>query len=180
MSFSTLAIIIGLGFALPQIQGLRSPHDFKKSLNSFPRSVPTGVFLMFIGTAWFLWNLNNERISDFAAYKNMMFVGFAGIGVATCVFIRDFLAARGLAIVLLLLAKQVVDSGRWIESDWRLVLVTWAYLWVIAGMWITISPWRLRDWIGWMTATPERIKYGCIARLAFGLLVAALGLFAFK
>jgi hypothetical protein len=50
---------------------------------------------------------------------------------------------------------------------------------VIAGMWFTISPWRLRDLIEWATANPKRTKLGSGIRLAFGLLVAALGLFKF-
>ena len=179
MKFSTLSVLIGLGFALPQARGLANPEAFKKSLRAFPRSLPWGYALVALGTAWFLYNLSNERISDFEPYKKFMLAGFAGIGVATCVFVKDFLAARGLAIVMLLLAKITVDSARWIENDWRLVVVTWAYVWIVAGMWITISPWRLRDWFDWMTETPARIKTGCAVRLAFGLFVVALGLFVF-
>ena len=33
------------------------------------------------------------------------------LGVATCIFVQDFLAVRGLAIVLLLVAKLMVDTG---------------------------------------------------------------------
>ncbi len=179
MKFSTLSVLIGLTFALVQVRGLANPEAFKKTLLAFPRSLPWGYSLVALGTLWFLSNLSNERISDFEPYKKFMLAGFAGIGIATCVFVKDFLAARGLAIVMLLLAKLTVDSARWIETDWRLVVVTWAYIWILAGMWITISPWRLRDWFDWITQTPARIKTGCALRLTFGLLVAFLGLFLF-
>jgi hypothetical protein len=46
---------------------------------------------------------------------------------------------------------------------------------VVAGIWLTVSPWRLRDLLQWGTATEKRIKIGCSLRLAFGLLVALLG-----
>ena len=84
---------------------------------------------------------------------------------------------RGLAIVLLLLAKLMVDTGRpaLAQTHWVLVIQTWAYVLVVAGMWLTVSPWRLRDLLAWGTANEQRIKVGCGLRLAFGLFVAAWG-----
>jgi len=180
MRLSTLTIVLGLGFGLPQLYGLLQPVKFREAVRKFPRSEPWGYALMLLGTVWFLWNLNQENISDFAAYKKAMLIGFAAVGVATCIYVRDFLAVRGLAIVFLLLAKLMVDTARWEETEWRLVIVTWAYLLVVAGMWLTISPWRLRDFLNWATATDQRVRIGSGLRLAFGLFVVALGLAVFR
>ena len=60
------------------------------------------------------------------------------------------------------------------------MIVTWAYALVVAGMWFTISPWRLRDLLNWATATDTRIRVGSGVRLAFGLFVAVLGLTVFR
>jgi len=180
MRLSTLTIVLGLGFGLPQLYGLLQPVKFREAVRKFPRSEPCGYALMLLGTVWFLWNLNQENISDFAAYKKAMLIGFAAVGVATCIYVRDFLAVRGLAIVFLLLAKLMVDTARWEETEWRLVIVTWAYLLVVAGMWLTISPWRLRDFLNWATATDQRVRIGSGLRLAFGLFVVALGLAVFR
>jgi len=180
MKLSTLAILLGLGFGVPQLYGLLKPAKFRDAVRRFPRSEPVGYVLMLLGTVWFLWNLQQENISDFAAYKKVMLIGFAAVGVATCIYVRDFLAVRGLAIVFLLLAKLMVDTARWEETEWRLVIVTWAYLLIIAGMWFTVSPWRLRDLLTWGTATDNRIRIGCGMRLAFGLFVVILGLIVFR
>src|SRR5689334_17075131 len=145
INLSTLAVILGLGMGLPQIYGLMKPAAFAASVRKFPRSLPWGVALMLLGTAWFVGYLNEESISDFAAYKPILLAGFAAVGIASCFFVQDFLAVRGLAVVFLLLAKLVVDTARWAETDWRLVMVTWAYLMVIAGIWFTLYPWHLRD-----------------------------------
>ena len=176
-----LAILLGLGLGLPQIYGLTNPTAFGVAVRKFPRSVPWGVALMLLGTAWFVWNVSQEPISDFASIKTPLLIGFAAVGLGSCVFVQDFLAVRGLAVVLLLLAKLMVDTGRPYLSQTSLVLVIqgWAYLLVIAGLWLTISPWRLRDMLNWATATEKRIKVGCGIRLAFGLLVAALGVTVF-
>ena len=182
MKLSTLAILLGLGFGLPQLYGLLKPTKFREAVRKFPRNEPWGYALMLLGTAWFLWNLKNENIADFASYKSALLAGFALVGIATCVFVRDFLAVRGLAVVFLLLAKLMVDTGRpgLGDSSWVLVIQTWAYVLVIAGMWFTISPWRMRDFIQWGTATDQRVRVGSGLRLAFGLFVAILGLTEFR
>jgi len=166
---------------LPQIYGLLNPAAFGAAVRSFPRSLPWGCALMLLGTGWFLLNLSQESISDFAAYKNVLVLGFAAVGIGSCVFVQDFLAVRGLAVVLLLLAKLMVDTGRPHLSQTPLVLViqTWAYGLVAAGIWLTVSPWRLRDFLQWGTANERRIKIGCGLRLVFGLFVALLGFTAF-
>ena len=178
---STLAVVLGLGLGLPQIYGLVNPTSFATSVRKFPRSLPCGYFLMLLGTAWFLWNLSQESIADFASYKQWLFAGFAAVGIGSCIFVQDFLAVRGLAVVFLLLAKLMVDTGRTKlgDSAWIIVFQAWAYVLVIAGIWFTVSPWRLRDFLQWATANEKRIKIGCVARLAFGLFIAGLGLAKF-
>ena len=84
-----------------------------------------------------------------------------------------------MAVVLLLLAKFTLDTARWHDSSWRLVLVVWAYLWVVAGIWFTISPWRMRDLLNWATANEQRVRLGSAIRLGIGLFVAILGLTVF-
>ena len=181
MKLSILAIILGLGMALPQIYGLLKPEEFRSAVRKFPRSLPWGFALMILGTFWFLYNLSQESISDFASYKNVLYALFAAVGIGSCIFVQDFLAVRGLAVVFLLLAKLMVDTGRaHLGSGWVLVFQGWAYVLVVAGIWLTVSPWRLRDLLNWATMDERRIKIGCGIRLAFGLFIAALGFTAYK
>src|ERR1044072_3686132 len=143
MKLSLLSILLGLGMAAPQVYGLAKPTAFAAAVRKFPRSVPAGFLLMAIGTLWFLWLVKQEPIADFAAFKPHMMAAFAGIGVATWFFVQDFLAVRGLAVLCLLVAKLMVDTGRphLGETPWVLVIQSWAYLLVLAGMWFTVTPW---------------------------------------
>jgi hypothetical protein len=135
---------------------------------------------MLLATVWFIYNVRQEKIADFESMKPMLYALFVAIGVGSCLFLKDFLAVRGLAVVLLLLAKLMVDTARWADTAWRLVIVTWAYVLVIGGIWFTVSPWRLRDFLNWATATENRIRIGSACRLAFALLVLVLGLSVFR
>ena len=179
MKLSTLAIALGLLMGLPQIIGIVNPKGFASGVRKFPRSLPWGYALMIFGTAWFLYYLSLETNSDIAPYKKYLFAGFGFVGIASCFYVKDFLAVRGLAVVSLMLAKLMVDTARWAETDWRWVISGWAYFLVVMGMWLTISPWRLRDFLNWGTATEKRVKIGCALRLAFGLFVAVLGFTVF-
>lgn len=180
LTVSTLALILGLGVGVKGIYGLMNPAAFGAAMRNFPRSLPWGYALMLIGTLWFVWNVNQENNSDFATYKPVMLIGFGVVGVAVCIFVTDFLAVRGLAIVFMLLGKLMVDTVRWADTDWRWVISGWAYVLVIAGIWFTVSPWRLRDLLNWGTANEKRIRIGSAIRLAFGLFVATLGLTVFR
>src|SRR5436309_1447634 len=116
LKLSFLSIILGLGLALPNIYGVMKPGAFGQALKKFPRYTPAGFILMLVATGWFLLNLRVESVSDFLSFKPALFVLFAGVGIGACLFVQDFLAVRGLAVLLLLLAKLMVDSARWIDT----------------------------------------------------------------
>jgi hypothetical protein len=111
-----------------------------------------------------------------------MMAGFAAVGVLSCIFVQDFLAVRGLAVLFLLLGKFMVDTGRphLGDSPWVLLIQTWAYVLVVAGIYFTVTPWRLRDFVNWATATETRVRIGSAIRLCFAGLVVVLGLTVFR
>jgi hypothetical protein len=182
MKLSLLTILLGAGMSVPQFYGLARPKDFAATVRNFPRNYAAGIILMLLATGWFVWIVNNEPIADFAAYKPAMLAGFAAVGVLSCFFVRDFLAVRGLAVVLLLLAKLMVDTGRphLGESPFVLVIQTWAYVLVVAGIWFTVTPWKLRDLLEFATASETRVRIGSTIRLAFALFIITLGLTSFR
>jgi len=182
MKLSLLSILLGVGMGVPQVYGLARPAQLAAAARRLPRNLPVGVALMLLGTAWFLWIVNAEPIADFSAYKPMMMFAFAAVGLLACIFIQDFLAARGLAVLLLLLGKLMVDTGRphLGESAWVLVIQAWAYVLIVAGIWFTITPWKLRDLIEFATATEARTRLFSGVRLAFALFIVALGLTVFR
>lgn len=175
-----LVTLLGLAYGLPQILGFLQPARFAAALRKFPRSDLWGNILMPLGTLWFLWNLKQDTVADFDAFKPLMFLGFSIVGFGTCVFVRDFLAVRGLAVVSLLVAHVVLRKIQWIDTNWRLVVTAWAYLTIVAAIWITVSPWRLRDYIDWLHRDEGRTRLGSALRLAFGLLVAVIGVTAVR
>jgi hypothetical protein len=181
MSLSLLTILLGVVMALPQVYGLAKPAGLAAVAQKFPRNLPAGIFLMLLGTAWFVWNVNVEPIADFSVFKPYMIGAFIAIGIGSCIYVQDFLAVRGLAIVMLLLGKLMADTGRphLGESPFVEIIQAWAYVLVVGGIWFTITPWRLRDFINWATATESRTRLLSGLRLAFAVFIVILGLTAF-
>jgi hypothetical protein len=179
MKLSTLSICLGLGVAAVKLFGVVKPAAFAAAVRKLPRSLPLGYVTMLLGTAWFVWNVKGESLADFEQMKPYLYALFIGVGVGACVYVKDFLGARGLAVVMLLLAKLMLDTQRLADSEWRLVIAVWAYALVVGGMWFTAWPWRMRDLINWSTANEQRTRLGSGLGVAFGLFVTALGLAVF-
>lgn len=179
-SLSVLSLALGLLIAAPQLWMLAKPGEWRRWSTDFPRSKPIGYVLVLAATLWFLGYVSQETLADFSRFKPYMLIGFGAIGVMTCIYVSDFLAARGLALLLLLAAKLMVDTARWHPSDWRWVVTGLAYAWVFFGMWFTISPWRLRDFLAWHNRTDGRIRACALARLGLGALLVVLGMTVFR
>jgi hypothetical protein len=177
---SQLALVLGSGCLLAHLWPLLSPGTCAAWLRRFHRNTAVGVVLVLLGTAWFEWNLITTDISDFSEFRTPLLVGFVVLGIGCCFFVRDFLSIRGLAIVACLAADVVLDSQRWHPSPFKNVVTVWAYVWVVAGMWLAVAPWRARDWLAWCTAQESRLRALGLAGVAWGALVAVLGLTAYR
>jgi hypothetical protein len=179
-SLSIIALALGLGLGIPHLLGVWYPEKTAEALKKFPRSNLWGYILMGISTIWFIANVRQESIADFATMKKYMMGAFAVVGFGSCFFLKDFLAVRGLAVILLLLAKLTLDAARWHPSEWTILLQVMSYIWVFVGMWLTISPWRLRDWINWYTQSAGRVRAFSAMKVVGGLVIATLGFTVFR
>ena len=188
ISISNLSLLLG-GF-LVAVAGytLAKPAEVGQALKAFPRANAPGYVLMLSATAWFLWNIHIEQMEDYKDIKYLFYIGFGAVGIGSCVYLKDFLAVRGMAVFMLLLARLILDTQRVYMFDtpeetmsqWRIVFAIWGYAIVLMSMWLIVSPWRMRDMINWLTAEPRRLIFKSVFRLIFGLLLIVLGLSVFK
>jgi hypothetical protein len=179
MSLAMLSVILGV--VLCGLGGVMwgRPDGWRAWATAFPRSKAIGYVLVLAATGWFLWNVRGETLADFTKFKPFLLAGFGLVGVLTCIYVTDYLAARGLAVLLLLGAKLMVDTARHHVSDWRWVVSGLAYVWVVAGIWWTISPWRLRNSLAWLQSTSGRLRVGAMATLVLGVGLILLGVVVF-
>ena len=187
VSLANLSIVLGVFLVAVAGYSLARPAAVGQAMRAFPRANAPGYVLILAATAWFLWNIQSEDMADYREIKHWFYIGFGAVGIGSCIYLRDFLAVRGLAVFMLLLAKLMLDTQRHYMldtpvahvSEWRLVFPVWAYMIIVMSMWMVISPWRMRDMIQWMLAKPRRLAAKGWFRLGFGILLIALGLTVF-
>src|SRR5580765_7765983 len=116
IKLSTLAVILGFVAALLNVYGVLKPAAFAAAARKFPRYTPVGYVLMLVSTIWFVTNVSHESVADFASFKPALYALFVAVGLGACLFVRDFLPVRGLAVFILLLAQLMVDTARPIDT----------------------------------------------------------------
>lgn len=183
MNLFVVALLLAAGHALLGARALMSPASFGGSLRRFARNVPVGVVLMLLGTAWFLYNLWSSDLTDFAALRPFLYGAVALVGVGNCLFVQDYIAVRGASVVALLACDRILDLQRWHKTagfdpdGWlqpKNLVVLWCYVVVVLAIWLVHSPFRLRDALDWVAATPARLRQVGSGFAGFGLLLAGV------
>jgi hypothetical protein len=182
INLSQICLILGIGMIGSHAWALLDAKSTAAWLRRFPRNHLAGVILTLAATAWFEIDVKNENLEDIRWIKPALLVAFPAVGIGCCFYVRDFLAVRGLSLFLLILSAHLCEVARPHLGDtlWRDVLIGWAYVWVFFAFWLTLAPWRLRDWIGWLTALEGRLKLAAIAGIVWGGFVIGLGMTVLK
>jgi hypothetical protein len=140
---------------------------------SFPRSRRAAYVLFGAGAAWFLYIVTQLTEADFGNYKLVLFVVFAAIALLSFRLVPDFLAVRGLAVLVLLGAGSFLTAAfmQW-DYPQRLFMVAFVYLAIIAALFLAGYPYRLRDFFEWLFARPSRARTLGALCGGYGLLLA--------
>lgn len=175
MSLSVATLIPGLILLVLGLPLAIGHTGYAAVLKAMPRSTTAAYIFFGAGAAWFLNAIWHLSPADFGEYRTWLFWAFAAIAVLSFKCVPDFLAVRGLCVLMLMGAMPLLDAA-YMEYDHpqRLLMVTLVYLGIAAAIWLGAQPWRLRDWIGWLFARPGRARSIGAAIAGYGLLLAGV------
>jgi hypothetical protein len=162
-------LLIALGLPL-----LLNNSGFVVRLKSLPRS-PVATYVFFgAGAAAFLYNIWHLSPADFGDYRKLLFGAFALIAVLAFKYVPDFLAVRGLCVLVLVAAYPLLYSEAYMNFEhWQVNFYkAFVYLCIAAAIWLGAQPWRLRDFFEWLFARPGRARSVGGAVAGYGLLLA--------
>jgi hypothetical protein len=171
--------ILGAVIIVGRLPGVINPEKFSAEARKFPRSVLWGRVLMAICALWAGFVMYNAATDDFAWAKPLVVIGVPIVYALAIQYADQFLAIRGVAGLLLLIAKVTLNAADVSDSPSRLIVTVLAYLWVCAAVWMASAPHQVRDWINFVTKNAARCRAACSLGVMVGVFLMLLGLFVY-
>jgi len=147
------------------------------TLKALPRSSLAAFVLFGGGVLWFLVLVATMGEADriFGSSNAPWVVGFAVLGGLAMKYVPDFLAVRGLSVLVLLAAAPLLRAAFMEYAvPQRLFMVSFVFVAIIAALYLAAVPYRLRDFLQWLYARPVRARALGGGLLAYGLLLIAV------
>ena len=195
-----VSTLLGAFIVVSRLPGLIYPAKFREHMLKFPRSVIWGRVLMGIAAA-IAWVVMYQAAEPTAREEMLVpmpanllsalihivlvngpilvLIGFPIAYWVVIQYANTFLAMRAAAALMLLAAKQMVEAADLSDLPSRLVVTVFAYLWVVAAIWMTIAPHHFRDLLELGMADDKRCRAICGVGVGVGMLFLALGLFVY-
>lgn len=174
LPLSLASLLLGLALLVPGVLLLRQHPGFEKLLRNFPRSQTATWILFGGGAAWFLFRVLQLGEADFGDYKLLLFLLFGASAILAFTYVPDFLAVRGLAVLVLLSAGPLLDAAFLQEPASRLFLVSAVYLLIALSIYLGVVPYRFRDFVNWLGAGNRRAAWVGSVLSAYGALLCLL------
>lgn len=168
-SLQLVGLVVGILLIAAHVYGLTAPGTVTPFLRRLPRSRAIGTALLLLGTIWAFWLVQTMDLGEFARLRRYLIIAVPVGAILTWKFVDEFLAVRALGILALLAADVLLDAAFLRPEVSRLLLVTLAYAWVFAGLFLVGMPYILRDLIAWLLNRPARYRQAAILGVVYGL-----------
>lgn len=179
MPLSKVSILVGVAYCLLHLPMVIAPGLVKRGLAAFPRNRWAGGVLAAAALAWSAVEVHDMPLGMIDAFKSWLWILGPVIYVLVLVFMDEMLAVRALGGLLMLAACPVLEVQRVNDSPWTVVPAVMAYLWVVAGMVLILSPYRFRHAVERCCATEGSLRLMGLGGVVMGGLLIGLGLTVF-
>lgn len=176
MSLFLATLLPGLFLALLGALLLWGDPRVRSTAQALPRSSRAAWLFFGAGALWFLWRVSVLGEADliFFARPWPVLIGFAVLAVLSFIYTPDFLAVRGLCVLMLLVAEPLLQAAFMeYERPQRLLMVSAVYLGLAVAIYLAAAPYRLRDFLEWLFRSRGRARWVGATLLAYGLVTSA-------
>ena len=176
MSLFLATLLPGLFLAVLGALLLVNNATISSTAKAIPRSQRAAWLFFGLAAAWFVWRVSQLGESDLIFAKSPMplMIGFAVLAVLSFIYTPEFLAVRGLSILMLLAAEPLLYAAYMeYHHPQRLLMVTAVYIGISLAIYLGAAPYRLRDIFDWLFRVPSRPRFVGGILFAYGLATAA-------
>ena len=173
MSLFLATLLMGLLLSTKGLALLLNPTWLERRGRYLFRSNGAAILLFGGAALWFLWHISHLNEADFGAYRGWLLILFGFVAILSFFYVKDFLAIRGLAILVLLLSKELLDAAYMEEALSRLFLVLLVYGLILIAMYLGVMPYKMRDFHHWLFARRIRVRSVATITLLYGFVLLA-------
>ena len=176
MSLQSISILLGMLAVAGGLLGFYKPALIHRFAELYPRStVPAWIFTALC--CWLgareAWAMNMGFLDP---YKVYIYAIAPVVFIASVTYLKELLAARALGGFLLLIAVPVIRTAALSDKPFFQVIVALAYVWIIYGLILLMSPWWFRKFYRPFLENAALFKAAALAKTAMGLILIVLGL----
>lgn len=174
------SLLLGTLTTLLALVVLAGPKIAPPLLYAFPRHKWTGRCLAVLAWLGAAWATAVMPLAFLEPYKR-----FLPILVLVCVplswyWLEELLPCRASGGILMLFPAPLLMATRQHYSSWRLLLVVYAYIAIVAGMTFMLYPWHLRRLCHRLAASARWREVVGTVVLALGFSIIVVGMVALR
>lgn len=172
-SLAWLTGVCGGGMVMAGAVAIWRADTVRELLARFPRSRVSGYGLAALGLGWFGYLLYlSPWLDQIERFKPLMIVAVPLFILLVCIYADDLLAPRALGGLCVLMPQYLLEAGRWHASPLSLLTQGLAYLVVVAGVVLVLTPYMFRKTHAWVygSGVRARLVWGCILGMGVGML----------
>lgn len=171
-----MGIVVGAWLIVSHLAALLKPDLARDFLVRFPRNEKLGIGMVIVGFAWsyVIWSCMD--LGEFYTIERPVQMIIIGMCVGVIIFVKEFIAVRSLGFLMILAAAPMLDSAFLQEPQTRLLLVAFAYVIAVLGMFWVGMPYLMRNQVTWVTSEPRRLRIAAIAGLVYGAILLGCAL----
>jgi uncharacterized protein YjeT (DUF2065 family) len=179
-SLSMVSLSAGVVAAAGGVACLLGAGTARSALAALPRNRSAGWIITAVVICWSAWLLYHTPLGRFDGLKPLVFIA-APVSIYLLVtFVDELIAARALGALLLLIPSPMLAAVRTSYSYWRWPIGIVAYLLVVAGISLVLSPHLFRKAAGVVAGTDSRCRVTGIVLAVCGVFFTVLSLTAFR
>ncbi len=163
-----ISLFIGLLTILPGAFTLALSKKAEAVWRAFPRSVWPGRIISAVCLVWSALWISAMPLGPLMIVRQYLWLLLPLSIAAVWFLIPDLLSCRAIGGLLVLLPAPMLSAAAWHPSAFRYVIIVYAYVMSIAGMFYIAIPWLLRDNLAWLYKKPRRAQVLAFFEVAFG------------
>lgn len=180
MTLSELSLLVGGVYVVLHMPLVITPRATLKGLRIFPRNFWMGAVLAAVAVIWSAVEVNAMPLGNFiGGYKWLLWIITPVVYALVLMFMNELLAPRALGGLLLLSANPVLSIQCLYASQATWLIAGLAYVWVVAGAWLVLSPYRFRHAVEVVCASAGWCRVAGAAGVFIGCVLVGLALTVF-